>query len=83
MLKIKHHECLFCYKEFEENNLIKLKCNCSNDYFYCQDCLFIWEQKKVKNVHYHGVTKNILKNISFLKKVLFFLKTYSNSCVMD
>ncbi len=74
MPKIKYHECLFCYKEFDENNLIKLKCNCSNDYLYCRDCLFIWEQKKGKKCPLSWCNKKYTEEYFFFKKSAIFFK---------
>ena len=77
-MKKLNKECLFCFEEFKENNLIQLKCNCY-DYYYCYDCLFNWEQKKGKICPISWCKKEYKEEYFFFKK---FLNYTSNNLII-
>ena len=78
MTNSKYNECLFCFNDFLNKDLIKLKCNCY-DYYYCHDCLFKWEQKKGKICPISWCKKKYNEEYFFFKKNAIFFKNICNS----
>tara|TARA_B100001175_G_C19400020_1_gene585782 strand:+ start:216 stop:548 length:333 start_codon:yes stop_codon:yes gene_type:complete len=78
-MKKLNKECLFCFEEFKESNLIQLKCNCY-DYYYCYDCLLNWEQKKGKICPVSWCKKEYKEEYFFFKKLLNY--TFNNLIII-
>ena len=70
---MKTYECLFCFQKFNINNLIKLKCNCSN-YYYCYKCLYLWEEKFSKVCPCSWCKKPYYEEYFSFKKYFVFFK---------